>query len=493
MHIIKKVLSVLLAAVVLICTCGCGDGYMKSYIYFELMSTPETLDAQTAHTDSELIIVRNIYEGLLRHDQNGDIVCGAAKEYSFEDMTYTFKLRDDIFWSNGEAVTAHDFVFALRRAVDPKTQAPFASRLFSISGAREINSGAAATDTLAAVAHDDSTLSITLCEIDSGFEETLTTSVCMPCNEKFFDESIGKYGLDREYVISNGSYVLTKWNREEFGVRLYRNEDYTGNFTAQNAAVFISCIDDEKQTERLLSGESDMAFIPCNELETAEKEQLTVSAVQNTCWVMTVSDQYSPEVRKALAMAFSTDTYKDALPKGFTPAVSLYPKVLQSGDVDGVGLTPYDIENAKSIMTEQISAMEDKKFPTSTLYYYDTDGIKTVVTGIVGHWQQNLSTFINIEAADSLDSLKAELTARTLPFAVFPITVSSGSVSEYMINFGIDSDETPAELQQQLLSGNTLFPVAFEDTNISYIPTLENVRAELNNGYIDFSYIIKHK
>ena len=470
--------------------CGCSEKYEEAIVYFELLEKPKTLDPQTAQDDSELLIIRNIYEGLMRETDTGEIVEGACESYVYNNLTYTFTLRDNVSWSNGDKLTAYDFEYAFRRAVDPKINAPFASRLFAIENAKAIASGTADVSALGVRATDEKTLVIKLCQEDNDFLKTLATSVCMPCNEKFFDESIGKYGLDAKCIISNGSYRLTKWNKEEFGIRIYKNEEYTGDFKAKNAAVFISCIDNEAQVARL-GGESDIAFVGGAELDNAKNAGLETTSVQNVCWVMTISRNFSSEVRRALAAGFSTDVYSESLALGYSAAKSIYPEVLGI-KLDGVGITPYNINESKSIMSAQVAAMEDKKFPPSVLYYYNEDGAKELATSIVGHWQQNLSTFINIKSADNLEALQNEIHENELEFALFPITAKSEFFSEYAKQFTNDvSVVTPDQLQQQLLSDYTIIPVAYQDTNISYISTLEGIVVGDDNGYIDFSYIIK--
>ena len=486
----KAISIILILAFVLICT-GCGRSYKDAYIYFELTERPQTLDAQTAYTDSELMIVRNIYEGLLRENLNGEIVNGACEGYSVDGLSYTFTLREKLIWSDGTALTAHDFVFGLRRAVDPKTHAPFAHLLYSIEGAEAIAAGNADTSTLGVEALDKKTLKITLCREDTSFLKTLTMSVAMPCNEKFFVKCIGKYGLKSEFVISNGSYSITKWNRDEFGIRLYKNKKYNGKYKAQNAAVFISCDDEEKQITRLSKGNSDLAFMPSAELGDIP-QGIAIASVQNRCWLLTVGDTYSTEIKKAFSMAFSGDVYKTSLPQGFSVAHSLYPEILGVDDqVQGVGLTAYDISSAFNIISSEVSKMADKKFPTAKLYYYNADGIKPLVTAIVGHWQQKLSTFINIEQSDSLSALQAELNEKTLPFAIFPVTAKTTSLSDYVRNFGTNNTDAIA-LQTTLVSGNSLIPIAFENTTVAYNDKLQNIVMRPDNGYIDFSYIIKY-
>lgn len=493
MTLIKRVAVFLTVLSILLLTSGCKGKYKDAYIYFELSQKPLTLDAQTASSESELLIIRNIYEGLLRKDESGKTVCGAAIDYSIDGSTYTFNLKKDAVWSTGDAVTANDFVFAFQRAVSNKTQAPFVSRLFCIKGAKDIYEGRADMSALGVEAPDDFTLKITLNGADDNFEETLTTSVCMPCCQSFFEQCKGKYGLKKEYIISNGSYSLTKWNKDDFGIRIYRRDDYTGSFTAQNKAVFFSCHDDKSAVELIDVHSVDAAMIKSNEISQAEEKGINITSNPNICWVMTLGTEFSPDIRKALALSFSSDIYKDKLNKGFSPALSLFPSVLKyDEDVNSAGITPYNLELAKSILLSAVSKTQEKKFPPATLYYYDCPSVKPIVTAIAGHWQQYLSAFINIKASSSLEELQNELDERTLQFAVFPITATDSSVSEYLQNFNVAyNGQSLAQIQSSLLSQNTLLPIAFESTNIGHSSDLQNLRIENSNGYIDFSSVKK--
>ena len=204
----KKLLnfiSLLLCGVILISLCSCGKAYLKECIYFNLSAEPVSLDPQTASDDNELLIVRNTFEGLLRKDKDGKITNGVAESYEKNGLTYTFRIKENSEYFDGTKLTAADFVFAFKRAVDPKTAAPFAERLKAVGNAKSILSGFSDKESLAVKAVDKYTLEITLDSEDEFFLDTLTTSVCMPCNEKFFNKSVGKYGLEKKYVLANGS------------------------------------------------------------------------------------------------------------------------------------------------------------------------------------------------------------------------------------------------------------------------------------------------
>ncbi len=488
-----RIISVLLIISLLIPFVGCSDT-MDAYIYFELPDVPLTLDPQIASLDQELIIVKNIYEGLLRKDENDKIVCGAAESFSKDGLTYTFKLRKDIKWSNGEPLTADDFVFGFRRAVKPETKAPYVSKLFSIKGAKEIYSGKAKAEALAVTAVDSRTVKITLSQNDSLFEETLTTSIAMPCNESFFLECAGKYGLFAENIISNGSYRFARWRKDPFGIRLYRNREYNGDFVSNNAAVFITCDKEESALNKLQKNSIDMAFIDCSLTEIANNSDLETLEFQNICWIMTLGDCFSKDMRKALLQLVGENVFKDSLKVGFSPADSLFPAVANA-NASGTGILKYDSASAKSLFIKELNAYKDKKFPSDIiLYYYDDGNVKNVVTDIVGHWQGNVSAFVNIEAASDSSVLLSQLTEHSYAMSLFPVRLDSTSISEYLKKFGIDyNGQNLSAIQTELLKNYSIMPVMFQNTVISHSKALNNVSTELGNGYIDFSFIIKEE
>ena len=109
---------------------------------------PESLDPQRARTDSELYILRDLYEGLTALDAEARPMAGAAAEWTVSDdgRVYTFKLREGLRWSTGEPVVGEDFAFALRRLVDPKTASPYAAVVDVIESAADITAGHAAPE-----------------------------------------------------------------------------------------------------------------------------------------------------------------------------------------------------------------------------------------------------------------------------------------------------------------------------------------------------------
>ena len=487
-----KLLSVLLSAIIILTAfSGCSGSDADSYIYLNIANKPVSLDPQTAQTDEELMIVRNIFEGLLRKDSKGKICPAVCETYSKNGLTYTFNLKKGLKWSNGENLTSRDFLFAFRRAVTPNVKSPFVNRLFKIKNAKAVYSGKLKASSLGVTAPDDYTLKIKLTSADKNFEDTLTTSLCMPCNEEFFKSCSGKYGLEADSIVSNGSYSLTKWNPDDFGIRIRKNENYKGKYEAKNGAVFISSKTDEKTDTLFKKTSIDVALVNNSDLDIVLKTGVEHISFQNICWVMTVSPEYPEIVRKAFLSAVSYNIFKDKLSTGFSVAHSLYPKVLNPDQkVNGKGILTYDLKKSMSDFSYYISLTDEKEFPVATLYYYDNPGIIPAIRSILGHWQQNLCAFVNITPAKNPEELKNELKNPNQQFAVFPVKATSQNTNEYLLNFG-KSGSDYVKIQKELLADYTLVPLAFENTNICYLKNVKNLYCDGENGYIDFSFAEK--
>lgn len=487
---LKRLISLMLSVFILFSISGC-DSTDKAYIYFQLPEKPITLDPQTASTDTELLIIRNIFEGLLRKDKNGKIVCGVAESYQKNGLTYTFYLRKDAKWHTQDPITADDFVFALRRAVSPQTKSPLVSRLFCIKNAKEINSSKMNAENLCVTAIDKHTLKIELSYEDENFEETLTTSIAMPCNENFFYESSGKYGMFKEHILSNGSYKLSKWAKEIFGIRLYKNNNYSGNFTAKNAAVFLSHNQELSSSEILLEEDADMAFISASEIPAIKESNFEIKSYDNICWFLTLSNDIPSGIRKSFAILSNGKVFQKNLNDGYSISNSIFPPALNSG-VESSGMQVYDLNAAKELFSNEVKKLENKKFPSIKLYYYDDGFSKRIVTDIVGHWQNNLGAFVNIESVSEPNVLESQISNQTYGMSIFPISADSPEMAEYLQKFGINyTGQDLSQLQINMLKSNNVVPLMFQSTSLAYSKNLTDVVFEHGNGCVDFAFIIK--
>ena len=167
---------------------GNGEGGGSTEGVEQVLNVVETseipsMDTALATDSVSFNVMNNVMEGLYRLGENDEVVDGVAEgdpEVSEDGLTYTFKLREDAKWSNGEPVTAHDFVYAWQKAVNPDTAAQYAYMLYVIENGQEINSGEKEISELGVKAIDDNTLEVKLANAVPYFKSLLSFGTFMP-------------------------------------------------------------------------------------------------------------------------------------------------------------------------------------------------------------------------------------------------------------------------------------------------------------------------
>lgn len=197
-------------------------------------SEPETLDQHLTSTIYERNILVDLYEGLVTHSADGEPIPGAAESWEVSDdgLVYTFKIRDDATWSNGDDLTADDFVFSYRRILNPETGAKYANLLYPLKNGEAVNKGEMPPEELGVVAVDTKTLEISLQNPTPFFIEMLTHQTSLPVHPP----SVEEHGLEftrPENMVSNGPYELAEWVPNGH-IKSVKNEDF---HDAENVAI----------------------------------------------------------------------------------------------------------------------------------------------------------------------------------------------------------------------------------------------------------------
>ncbi|MBL6428140.1 MULTISPECIES: peptide ABC transporter substrate-binding protein [Maritimibacter] len=298
-----------------------------------------SLDPQIVEDVDGSDVVRDLFEGLMNQDADGNLVPGVATGYeaSEDKKTYTFTLRENAKWSNGDPVTANDFVYAWRRAADPETASPYQwfMELMSLENASEIVAGEADPETLGVTAIDDYTLEVKLTAPLPYFPQMTTHSTTFPSPQSVIEEH-GSEWTKPENIVSNGAYVLEEHLPGERSVRV-RNEMYWDNENTIIDRVVALVINDENVAlTRYLAGELDRTDIPAGQYPSLSEEYpdeaVSFPRLCNYYYTFNVSDS-GPEafkdvnVRKALAMAVDRNIIVEKVMQGgqppaytFTPA-----------------------------------------------------------------------------------------------------------------------------------------------------------------------------
>ncbi len=277
---------------------------------------PATLDPQKARGMPAANILRDLYEGLVSEAPDGRLVPGVAASWSISDggLVYTFRLRAQARWSNGKPVTAEDFVYSFRRAVDPATASACALVLIPIAGADEIIHGELPPQRLGVKALDTHTLRIRLIAPTPYFLQLLTDPVTYPVYRPAIEE-YGDQFTRPGHSVTNGAYRLRAWTPRSV-IRLERNPHYWDNDHTRIDVVDYYPIDSAAVAfQRYMAGGLDWtAAVPGDELARVRRElpgQLHVSPALATYYygfnVTRPPLKDNPGLRRALSMAIDRD------------------------------------------------------------------------------------------------------------------------------------------------------------------------------------------
>ena len=488
--IFKKFVCLILCAVLLCLTLtACGDDYKDAFIYIDFDTVPTNLDPQLADSDEELTVVRSLFDTLLRYDKNGKIVCSAAESYTKDDNTYTFKLKQAA-WVKGGPVTAHDYVFAFRRAIDPKTKAPFANSLFSIINAKDIYEGNKNVSSLGVTAVDDYTLKIELDHEDGEFEKVLTTAVTMPCNKEFFDSCKGKYGLTIETTAACGSYYIRQWLTEsKFLIRLAKNLDFGGEFEANSMRIYYTCGKDNA-IDMLNLDNTDLAYISNDEYKDISDAGFKILSTEDTCYTVFFSERMDIELRQAFLSSIDKNSYSSNLSAIQKTADTLYPEVLSVKNAPKVtDYIKYDALSASAIYNQKVL---DGIVPKSISIKYPKDtSAESVARSLAAHWQQTLSCFMNIEETP-IHTIRDMFNSTYYDIIIIPFSAPTGTVSAYNKKFGF-TEENPRSVSEELYKNYRCYPLYFASTNIASGAKIQNSDSALQGGILDVSVLIKEQ
>ncbi|MBQ3686986.1 MAG: hypothetical protein II932_04065, partial [Treponema sp.] len=193
-----------------------------------LEASIDTLDQQTAVFATSFELIGNMIDGLMQMADDGSVKKAVCREetVSSDGLKYTFTLRDDVYWSNGEQVTAHDFVYGWQRAIDPATKSEYAfmiSDIAQIKNATAIQAGQMDPNQLGVRAVDDFTLEVELQVPVSYFDQLLYFCTFYPANQAFVESCGDKYATSPETCLANGAFILTEYSPSAKSISFMKN------------------------------------------------------------------------------------------------------------------------------------------------------------------------------------------------------------------------------------------------------------------------------
>lgn len=434
----KKILSmILITAMLVISTVGCGSQKDSSTDSTEAVSGEdsegasdttakaggnvltyaipeecETLDPGVNTFAASSSVIMNLFMGLYMMDEDGKTVtngCAESYDVSEDGLTYTFHLYDGLLWSDGSPLTAADFEYSWKRALNPETASGCSEDFFIIKNGEAYNSGTCQADQVGVTATDDKTLVVQLENPTSYFIDLVTAASYCPV-QKAAVEASNTWSQKAETFVSNGAFAISEINPEESYV-LVKNKNYKyADKVALDGVKIVFISDGSSALTALKNGEVDMTNNISSQAQSEfnETDQLLNFDVNGTCYYDFNCERLTDaRVRKALSMAIDRDTItknliasKPESATGFVaPGISYYDSKDDFRTTVG-DLIKYDVDGAKALLAEAVAA----GFDTSKTYQItikNDDELKTVAQAMQAMWKENLGLNFEIVTFES--------------------------------------------------------------------------------------------
>ncbi|MFA0541095.1 ABC transporter substrate-binding protein [Vibrio sp. 10N.222.52.B7] len=368
-----------------------------------------TIDPHKSQGVPESHVIRDLLEGLVNQDGDGNTIPGVAESWETTDnKTFTFHLRKDAKWSNGDPVTAQDFVYSWQRAVDPATASPYAwyMEYTKMANAKDIVAGKRDKSELGVKAVDANTLVVELETAVPYFVMMMGHTTMKPVHQA----TVEKYGdqwTKPEHFVGNGAFSVDKWVVNERLV-LKRNEQYWDNDkTVLNKVTFLPIENQVAEMNRFLSGEIDFTNeLPTEHFKRLQKEYAEdVSVAGNLCtYYYIFNTKKAPfddvRVRQAISYAIDRDIVTGAiLAQGQKPAYFLTPEITAGFDPE---LPAYGKMSQKERNAEAERLLEEAGYGKDNplkfnLLYNTSENHKKIAVALGSMWKKTLGLSVTLE------------------------------------------------------------------------------------------------
>ncbi|MED2794195.1 peptide ABC transporter substrate-binding protein [Bacillus wiedmannii] len=360
------------------------------------LDTAKTMDGTSAH------VMQNIFEGLYVLDDQDQPIPAVAKSFkrSEDGKKYTFDLRKDAKWSNGDNVTANDFMFAWKRAIKPETASQYASMLFYVKNAKEINKGTMPLDNLGVKAINDYKLEVELEQPIPYFLQLLALPIYLPQHESFLKEQGKNYALESSTLIYNGPFVLEKWKHEQ-EFQLKKNATYWDEKKVKLDEINFQIVKDTMTAVNLYEA-GNLDRVPINS-QFVDKykgnKELHMSSDPGIAMLRFNEKNNAlanKKVRQSISLALNKEDFvAHFINNGAKPASGLVPVGHVNEETgkdfrkENGDLSSYDLQNAKKIWEEAKKELGVEQINFEFLTF-EQDNAKRMAEYIKGDLEKNL-------------------------------------------------------------------------------------------------------
>jgi oligopeptide transport system substrate-binding protein len=382
---------------------------------YSMLDEHSSIDPQIVEDVSGSELVRDLFEGLMNQDADGNLVPGVATGFTTNEAkdVYTFTLRKDARWSDGKRVTAGDFVYAWRRLADPATASPYSwfADIMSLEGVGDVMSGDADPSTLGVSAIDNHTLEVRLTASLPYFALMTTHASTFPSPQWAIEEH-GDDWTKVGNIVSNGAYVLTEHIPNERSVRERNTAYWDNDATILDKVVALIINDENTDLTRYLAGELDKGTVPSGQYLRLKAEYPN----QATSFPRLCTYYYSFNVSESGQEALKDIRVRQALSYAVDRSV-ITDKILQAGQTQAFTFTPgatagFDVPEVDfGVMTQAERDAKAKELMADAGYgadnplsidllYNTSEGHKKIAIAVSQMWKQTLgvtATLANME------------------------------------------------------------------------------------------------
>lgn len=384
-----------------------------------LPGEPRTLDPQLADDTFSFPVLRDLYEGLTAEDRTGRIVAGAAESWTVDETgtVYTFLLRPNAKWSNGDRTVASEFVQGLRRAVDPLTASGSAASLAIVKGASEIIAGRKKVTDLGVTAIGDSSVRIELEHPAPFVLQILSQPIAAPAHIRGNAKTGVPESADKT-LVSNGAYKLVSRITGSF-IELVRNPNYWDASKVLIERVrYINSESEATEIREYVAGQMDMtSSIPAPDLDRITQKyraEIQTAPILGTLYLaLDVSEpplRDNIELRQALSMAVDRELISKHVKLGVTPAYTFVAQGISGYKAPAYMWSEWPRERqlayARTLFAH--TGYSDSKPLHITLYFNSGESIQRIMIAIAASWKQNLGVVTNLVS----DEFRVFLTGR---------------------------------------------------------------------------------
>ncbi len=382
----------------------------SSKVTINIQEEPSTLDHRKARLMFDYNTIRSFNDGLFRTGKEGKAAPAIAESYTVSnDMkTYVFKLKK-AKWSNGVALSAHDFIYSWKSALNKNFPAPNAALLFPIKNAKEIKEGALPASMLGVHADGDLTLVVELERPVPFFIDLLTLPIYFPLNE-FVDQAHSDWSLSAEHYVCSGPFKMVDWKHKN-EILAVRNEHYWDRDQVKIENMTMVMVDPVTAFSMQQNGELSWVGAPYSNLPPEALEMLKANKTLQknpflaTNWIRT-NTNFTPlnnkDFRHSLAFAINrNDITQHVLQGEATVATGIVP--ISMGIQEKPYFTDNDEKKAVELLVSALKQMNLTKetLPLLKLTYACTENNEKVATAIQDNWRKILGIKVILDPVES--------------------------------------------------------------------------------------------